>query len=75
MAPAIGSQLAPSQTNHWNFAVVAAGLKSQLWACSVSPDCGSDESPGDSTAIEAVEDWLSPGSVPGFAPAAPVIAL
>ena len=55
--------------------MVAAGLNSQFCACSVSPACGSEVSPGASTAIDAVEDWLSPGSVPALAVAGPTSAL
>src|SRR4051794_27459497 len=53
---------------------VAVGLNSQLWACSVSPGCGKPSGSLSAT-IEAVEDWLSPGRVPGFAPAAAVVRL
>jgi hypothetical protein len=41
----------------------------------VSPDCGSEGSAGTSAVIDAVEDWLAPGSVAGFALDALVIAL
>ena len=41
----------------------------------MSPDCGSDVSRCEATRIDAVEDWLAPGSVAGFARDALVIAL
>jgi hypothetical protein len=77
VAPSTCAHSAPAELQriHWKLTLSAAGLKSQLWACRVSPDCGSAESPGSGTEIDAVADWVAPGSLAGFAVNGLVIAL